>query len=354
MIDTWTSFRELYAATRRAARGKRRRASVARTLFYLEPTVLELQRRLRAGTWTPGASTNHVIHDGKTRTITVAPFVDRIVHQALCSAIGPLLDRSLIHHTYACRVGLGTHAALRTATAWARTYPWFAHLDVVKFFPTIDHALLLAQLARDIPCPATLEICRLIVVHGSRSIVPVRFHFPGDDLFTPLSRSVGLPIGNLTSQHFANRFLSPIDHRATDRRKIHAYLRYMDDVVLFGTSKAEVEDHTLALQDAFDRQRMRLHPWRVRRTREGVNFVGFRILPEEIRVRRTTVVRALRRLTALSTVHRGSPEQTEALLRSLRATLAHWEHADSYRLRTQLLTKMELLYDSSKPDEDEE
>ncbi len=137
-----------------------------------------------------------------------APFTDRIVHQALAAEIGPVLDRHLIDHSYACRRGKGTHAALRQAKRWARENPFFLHLDVAKFFPTLDHETLLRMLARDIRCSKTFSLCERIVSEGTFDAV--RWHFPGDSLFAPLTRGVGLPIGNLTSQHFANRYLSPI------------------------------------------------------------------------------------------------------------------------------------------------
>ena len=258
MIQHWTELGSLWNAARRAARGKRHRPSVAKVLFDLEGTVLRLRRELRDGTWQPGIPQAHAIRDPKPRIIHAAPFADRIVHQALCAAIGPLLDRGLIEHSYACRVGKGTHAALRQARLWARSYSHFVHLDVVKFFPSLDHAILLAQLERVIPCEATRAICERIVQAWRGP--GVRFYFPGDDLFTPYGRTVGLPIGNLTSQHFANRYLSPVDHRAKDRLRIRPYLRYMDDMLFFGNDRSQLQDWAHELEDACYRQRARLHP----------------------------------------------------------------------------------------------
>lgn len=338
LFERWTSVRSLWAASLRAARGKRHRQSVARTLFDLEPTVLALEDELRSGAWIPGASTTRTVRDPKPRLIHINPFRDRIVHQALCHAIGPRLERGLIADTYACRKGLGTHAALRRATAWARSYPFFVHLDVRKLFPTIDHALLLEQLERDVRCERTLAVVRLILKAGTRGLEHVRFHFAGDDLFSPLERQVGLPIGSLTSQHFANRFLSPLDHRARDRLRIRPYLRYMDDMLVFGHQQAEVAAHALDLEERAARLRLRLHPWQVRPTRAGVSFLGFRILPHELRVRRSSVARAERRLA--EQLREGD---SDAFTQSLRAVFAHWAHGDTHRLRTRLLRRLGLL-----------
>ncbi|MBI4705672.1 MAG: RNA-directed DNA polymerase [Deltaproteobacteria bacterium] len=347
-FERWTSVRSLWAAARRAARGKRHRGSVARVLFDLEAVVLRLERSLRDGSWRPGRPRAHLVRDPKSRLIHAAPFEDRIVHQALCAYVGPLLDRHLVADSFACRTGLGTHAALRRAERWARGYRFFVHLDVCQMFPSVDHAILLALLARDIPCERTLEVCARILEAGAAELEPVRFHFPGDDLFSPLGRAVGLPIGNLTSQHFANRFLSPLDHRAKDRLRIRAYLRYMDDMLLFADEREPLAGWATELERAAERIRLRLHPWQVRPTRVGVTFLGFRILPDCTRVKRSSVARAVRKLE-----HRLAEADPDRFAASLRSVFAHWEHVDTYRLRTKVLRELGLLAGDVLLDDDE-
>lgn len=348
MADTelflrWTSFRELWAASLRAARGKRRRGNVAQALLFRESVLLDLHDRLRDGSWRPGGARQHTIDDGKRRVISAAPFPDRIVHQALCATLGPLLDRHLIPHTYACRVGLGTHAALRQARLWTGSYRYVLHLDVEKYFPSIDHTILWAQLERDLRCPRTLEVCRLILAAGLQGISSHRVHFPGDDLFSPQDRAVGLPIGNLTSQHFANRYLSPVDHRAKDRLRIRPYLRYMDDMLLFSDDKEQLRAWGHQLEEACWKQRLRLHPWQVRPCKGGVGWLGFRLFPGLVRVKSVAVKRALHRLESLKEQASSSPEAQARFWASLQATLAHFKHADSWRLRTQVLRRLGVL-----------
>ncbi len=320
----------------RAARGKRHRTSVARIMFDLERVLLELEESLQAERWVPGPQRSRLVHDPKERRIHIAPFEDRIVHQALCAEIGPLLERSLIGDTYACRVGRGTHAALHRATGWARFYRYFVHLDVRKLFPAIDHSILFAQLERDVRCAKTLNVIEKILAAGRDADAP-RFHFPGDDLWTPATRALGLPIGSLTSQHFANRFLSPMDHRAKDRLRIRPYLRYMDDMLLFANDREELAGWARSLEEQAWKLHLRLHPWEVRPTREGVNFLGFRILPTEVRVRRTSVNRARANLK------RAREANDTRFPDRLRAVFAHWAHGDTFRLRTQVLRDLGLL-----------
>jgi hypothetical protein len=345
LFEHLSSVRELWAAARRAARGKRGRPSVAQALFHLEGLVLHLHDRLRDGSWRPGKPTQHVVHDGKRRVISAAPFADRVVHQALCATIGPLLDRHLIDHTYACRVGRGTHAALRQARLWTGHYRYALLLDAQKFFPSVDHAILLAQLERDLRCPRTLEVCRLILAEGARVVSPARFHFPGDTLFAPHDRAIGLPIGSLTSQHFANRFLSPVDHRAKDRLRIRPYLRYMDNMLLFSDDRQQLIDWGHELEAACWRQRLRLHPWQVQPTSGGIGWLGFRLFPGLVRVKAVPVRRAIRRLRELVRQARRDPARWPLAIASLQATLAHWRHADTWRLRTGLLRDLDLYHD---------
>jgi RNA-directed DNA polymerase len=334
-FQRWTSLSELWAAAQRAARGKRHRATVARFLFDREAEVIALQHALRSQTWRPGKLAFRDIRDPKPRVISVAPFADRVVHQALCAYAGPL-ERSLVHDTYACREGRGTHAALRRATAWARGFSHFVHLDVRKLFPSIDHGILLKQLMRAVPCRLTLKVIEDILAAGEDRL-SVRFHFPGDDLLAPGMRPQGLPIGSLTSQHFANSFLSPIDHLVKDRLQARGYLRYMDDMLVFGDDPSVVRRWAEAIEARALALRLRLHPWEVRPTRSGVNVLGFRILPTEVRIRRSSVARAERLLA------RAAATGDLRFGERLRAVFAHWSHADSYRLRTNLLERLNLL-----------
>jgi hypothetical protein len=328
------SLRALYAAAMRAARGKRKRASVARFLLELEPALCTLRDELLAGDWRPGLPRLLAVHDPKPRTISVAPFRDRVVHQALAAVVAPRIERRLVTDTYACRPGFGTHAALARARAWARTYRWCVHLDVAKFFPSIDHATVSGQLAADHPEPWVHTLCGIIL---TTSVCERRhWHFAGDDLLTPLGRAVGLPLGNLTSQLWANRYLDPVDHLIKDRLRLRPYLRYMDDMLLFHDDRATLEQLAHAVERECHALRLRLHPWQVVPTRAGVGIVGYRIGPDQVRVRRSTVARAERRLRAAA----GDPE--EAFRERLVATFAHWAFADTWRLRERTLERLGL------------
>jgi hypothetical protein len=193
--DQTFSFEALWAATGRAMRGKRHRDAVARFRLTLEDHLLALRDALRAGTWTPSRPRLMQVFDPKPRTISVLPFGDRVVHQCLDAVYAPLVERRMIRDSYACRVGAGAHAAARRARDWSRTWRWCAHLDVARYFPSIDHAIVRAQLAQDVPDAWLRAVLHDILDAGVCEAQ--RWHHPGDDLFTPYTRAVGLPLGSL-------------------------------------------------------------------------------------------------------------------------------------------------------------
>lgn len=132
--QTIVSFANLCRAAKNAVRGKRSVQGAARFLAQLEPEVLQLQRALVTGLWQPGRPVTFDIRDPKVRTITAAPFRDRVVHHALIDVLEPGLDAALLPCTFACRRGYGQHRALQHAQRLVRRHGWFSKLDVAKFF----------------------------------------------------------------------------------------------------------------------------------------------------------------------------------------------------------------------------
>ena len=206
------AFDNLLSAFSKARRGKRNRAEVARFTLDLEPNLFALQRDLESGCYRPGAYRLFTIYERKPRLIAAAPFRDRVVHHALMNVIEPPLDRTFIHDCYACRRGKGAHAAVDRYQAWARRYGYALKLDVQQYFPSIDHGLLKEKLAQRIKDPLVLDLLGRIIDGGPESACTALHSFPGDDLLTPLERRRGIPIGNLTSQFFANLYLDRFDH----------------------------------------------------------------------------------------------------------------------------------------------
>jgi len=256
------SFANLLDAAQKAAKGKRERPNVISFFSRLEENLWDLRRELTERTYRPGRYATFSIYRPKPRMISAAPFRDRVVHHALINVIGPPLERSFIHDSYANRVGKGTHLAIRRFQWFQRRYDYVLKCDIRKYFPSIDHEILKDSLHRRIADPGALWLIDLII-DASNEQESVCDYFPGDDLLTPATRRRGLPIGNLTSQFFANLHLNPFDHFVKEHLACKAYLRYVDDFALFSNSKRQLRSWRTAVASYLQSYRLKLHSKRV-------------------------------------------------------------------------------------------
>ena len=334
------NFENLYRAYRLARRGKRDRASVADFEFNLESNLLRLQEELQTHAYRPGGYHNFYIFEPKRRLVSAAPFRDRVVHHALCQVIEPIWERRFIHHSYACRVGKGTHAALDQAQSWIRQYGYVFHGDIVKYFPSIDHQFLFKMIARKIADRQTLGLISTILDSGAGIQTAERplLYFPGDDLFAAL-RPTGLPIGNLTSQFWANVYLHELDLFVKQELRVPAYLRYMDDFVLFSDEKAQLHAWKTAIRDFLGaRLRLLLHDTKsvIQPTRIGLDFCGFVLFPTHRRIRRSSIRRFVHRFRSQREAYRAGKLSLEEMTISVQCWVAHAAHGSTWRLRSKL------------------
>jgi RNA-directed DNA polymerase len=234
----------------------------------MEPECLRLEPELKNGSYRPGRYRDIVVRDPKRRVVSAAPFRDRVVHHALCAVLEPIFERGFIFDSDANRVGKGTHRAVARYEHFRDQHrgglAWVLPTDIWRCFPAVDHAILLGCTARRVACPQTLALCRTIVA-GSNAQEPVEHCFPGDDLCTPFERRRGLPLGNLTSQFFANVYLDALDHWATEVLR-QPYLRYVDDIAAFARTEAELLDAQARMAQWLEGWRLRLHPGSLERS----------------------------------------------------------------------------------------
>ncbi len=342
------AFDNLYHAFRQARRGKRGREAVASFEFDLESNLLRLQEELQAKTYQPGVYHNFTIFEPKKRLVSAAPFPDRVVHHALCRVIEPIWEPRFIHHSYACRFGKGAHAALDQAQAWVRQFRYAFHGDIVKYFPSIDHQTLKGLLRRRIADPDTSWLIERIIDSGAgiQAGETPQVLFPQDDPSTgsgeglfALLRPCGLPIGNLTSQFWANVYLHELDMYVKQELKCRAYQRYMDDFVLFSDDKAQLHEWKMSIANFLgSRLRLLLHSRKsmVFPTRVGLDFCGFVLFPSHRRLRRSGLRRFVRRFRQQREAYHNGELSLEKLTTSLQSWIAHAEHGDTWRLRRRL------------------
>jgi len=341
LFEAICAFGNLLLAARKAQRGKRFTRTVAAFNHRLESELLTLREELRSHTYLPGVSRQFTICDSKPRLITAAPYRDRVVHHAICNIIEPIFERTFISDSYACRKGKGTHTAVNRLTSAIRRNNYVLQCDIRKYFPSIDHDILKALLRRKIACPQSLWLLDLII-DSSPPQEETLCYYPGDDLFTPYRRQRGLPIGNQTSQFFANVYLDPLDHFLKETLRVREYLRYCDDFLLLAPDKATLWQLKGAIDDFLaSRLRLTLHPTKqwVRPVSAGVDFLGYRVFPTHRRLLRASGYRLQRNLRAMQRTYRRGGVSPGTITQRIAAWIGHARHADTYRLRTALLGK---------------
>ncbi|MEJ1374698.1 MAG: reverse transcriptase domain-containing protein [Candidatus Sedimenticola sp. (ex Thyasira tokunagai)] len=330
-----TAWGNLLSAYHGAGKGKRSRGEVAAFEYRLEEHLLGLQTSLLEGTWRPGGYHSFLIHDPKQRLISAAPFADRVVHHALCNIIEPDFERSFVEESFANRKGKGNHSAIALAQRHARRYPYVLSLDIRKFFPNIDHAVLFSLLSGKIEDRRVLRLIQLILDSGDGIFndASTGTLFPGDDLLDLLWPR-GLPIGNLTSQFWANVYLNPLDHFIKRELRCKGYVRYVDDLLLFADDKAQLWEWRQRLVERLSRYRLVFHSGsHPRPVNEGFGFLGFMLFPERRRVKKRKGFQYQRKLVDLVSGYQQGSVTGEELLDSVMAWNNHLSYGNTVGLR---------------------
>lgn len=314
----------LRLASWKAAKGKRYAAGVLAFQSDLDRNLLRLRQQILSGAVEVGNYHYFKVYEPKERQICASAFPEQVLHHALMNVCDARFERALIADSFASRKGKGTYAALDRAKYFTWANPWFLKLDVRKFFESVHHDVLKNQLARLFREERLLGIfCRII---DSYAASPDR----------------GLPIGNLTSQYFANHYLSGLDHFIKERLGMRAYVRYMDDLVLWHTDKEVLKDaHAAIAEFVLDRLRCDLKPALLNRSQRGLPFLGYRVFPYQVRLLQKSKQRYIRKTRQVHEFH-GSGLWTEPACQVRVAGLvAFTRHADARGFRKTVLSRLE-------------
>ena len=335
----------LLAAWRRARRGKRRRPDVARFEIDAERHLVVLRDEISSRRYRPGPYAVFTLREPVTRSIAALGFRDRVVQHYVMATLAPRIERSLVPQTWACLPKRGSHRALGWAAVQCRRHRWCLRLDVRKFFPSVDHAvlrgLLSAVVARDEP--SLRWLCDVFLDHPG-PFERSRLWFAGDDLFAAL-RPRGLPIGNLTSQWWANLMLSPLDHLLANHLGVRDFARYMDDVVVFDDDRARLERIWRAWADGAEALRLRAHPVKcgIAATRDGFGFLGFRLRRTDdgvaVRLADASIERFRQRMAGLVLLYEAGAVDASVVRSHVAAWLGHAKHGHTRGLCEQVLAE---------------
>lgn len=289
LFDQICDIQNLHEAYYKASKSKRLSAEVMIFNQNYEQNLENLRCSLIEGSYRHGKYRQFTIIDPKERIISAAPFADRIVHHAVINVLEPVFERQFIFHTYACRSGKGTHAAARYAFKKAKSCKYFLKLDVRKYFDSINHSIL-----KNFLCRIIKGSCCLTLLFGVIDTYCVNQNEVN------VSDKKGLPIGNLTSQFFANFYLSSLDHFVLEHLKPCGYVRYMDDIVVFENSKENLKSIFAAIQGfCSENLKLLLKTPVFGLCKNGVPFLGWNISSEKITVLKSTRSRMKSKLSQI-------------------------------------------------------
>ncbi len=296
---------------------------------FLEDNLFELHQSLKAKTYQHGGYKSFYIRDPKVRHISKACVRDRVVHHLVSNVLERIFDPTFYVHSYSCRKNKGTHKAIESFVKLARkasknnTSPLFVlKCDVKKFFASVDHEILYRLLDRRIFDEDFLWLLREII-----------------NSFSIDAQERGMPIGNLTSQFFANIYLDPFDRFIKHDLKIEYYIRYADDFIILSDNKEYLEKLIVNLEHFLEFElKLFLHPHKIsiRDYYLGIDFLGYIVFPNFVLPRTKTKKRLFRKIHKKVELYKMSKITAESLSQSIQSYLGYLTHANAYKLSQQL------------------
>lgn len=332
----------LLLAYRKARRGKRHQAEIQRFTFNLEYELCAIRQNLRQHHYVPGGFRQFCVCDNKRRVISAAPFRDRVVQHALMTKIEPELDKLFIADSYASRKQKGVHAAVRRYQHLANRYSYALKIDIRRYFDSIDHRLLKQKLDAMITDADVFWLLNVIIDSSPKPSNPLVFVAVNDDLVDCAMRTIGLPLGNLTSQFFGNIYLNDLDQFVKQQLKIPAYLRYVDDMILLANSKKQLWDWCKEIEYFLAGERLTIHPNKklLVPVNEGLDVLGYRVFPSLTRLSRGSGYKFRRKLHSFARAYAENRMELEDIQPHVAGWLGHARQADSQKLCSAIFSEV--------------
>jgi len=339
------SIENLKLAFRKAKKRKSLKYYVIEFEKNLDQELLKLKSELEFLAYEPKSLKRFIIRDPKTRTIHASAFRDRIVHHALINIIGPIFEKSFIHDSYASRPGKGTHKTVQRFDQFKRKVSGNGKLvgnplninsvvgyvlkaDVRRYFDTVDHEILIEIVSRKIKDEKVIWLIRQILNNFDAKI-----------------EGKGMPLGNFTSQFFANVYLNDLDRFVKQQLRIKYYIRYVDDFVILNRQKEILEYYKNEIGTfLLENLKLELHPdkSKILPLRDGITFLGYRIFYHHKLLRKSNLRKFYKTLKGkLLLVESKSLSRVE-LLESLQGWFGYAMHANTYGLRCKALEAFKL------------
>lgn len=323
LMESIADFDNIYLAYYKASRGKHGKSEVIHFGKHLDNNIQRLRHQLLSGEVEVGSYRYFSIFDPKKRLICAASFPERVMHHAVMNVCHTCFERNLISDTYATRIGKGTYEAIGKAMKAMSRYQYVAKLDVRKYFDNISHEVLKTKLRKMFKDKALLSLFDAII-----------------DSYSTIEGK-GVPIGNLTSQYFANFYLSEMDHYAKEVLHIPVYLRYMDDILFFGDDKETVNSQANVLGLMIRPLELEFKPPVVVKTEVGVSFLGYHLRRHRFTLNVRSRNRLRKKLATYNVMYENGKWNETEYNAHLQPLLAFAEKAYSKRLRRRLVAAIE-------------
>lgn len=341
LFDEICSFDNLMLAFRMARKTRRKREEVMRFEFDLEHNILELQEELLNGTYRTGKYVKFFVYDPKKRLIMALPFRDRVVQWAIYQVVNPIFEARYISTSYACRVGYGAHRSIKKLQSYLRRESletgkcFVLKLDISKYFYRVNHLVLMQELCRYLKDSRLLTLLHQIIYSKEK------FGVECDDNTFDGRRigNIGMPIGNLTSQMFANLYLNRLDHFCKFNLKVRSYIRYMDDIVIVSATKGELRKYWKICNN-FVQKVLYLNlnnKSLIKTINQGFDFCGYKIWKSRISMRKKSALRMKHRLKLLRKLFKYGEIKVEDYTSSLVSYLGALKHCSYDGLKLSIL-----------------
>lgn len=317
--------KNIFLAWDEFVRGKRQKTDVQKFGRFLEDNLFDLQKSLQDKTYRHHGYHEFYVRDPKIRHIHKACVKDRIVHHLVGKILEEVFEPTFYVHSYSCRKNKGTHKAIKTLVKMTRKASknnsstlFVLKCDIKKYFASVDHDILIKLIKKRINDNNFIMLVLIII----------------NSFNTKNCFGKGMPIGNLTSQFFANIYLDPLDKYIKHKLKVKYYLRYADDFILLSNDKNELNDLLTKIEKYLNNElKLVLHPFKIeiRDYYLGIDFLGYIIFPNYIIPRTKTKKRIFKKLN-----------EEKMFNQRLQSYLGYLSHCNGYKL-AQRLKNMEII-----------
>jgi len=285
------SYKNLELAYKKARKGKTAKLYVLEFEKSLKENLLTLQSELLFHTYKPKPLKTFILRDPKTRKISKSDFRDRVIHHALCNIIEPIFEKTFIYDSYANRIGKGTQKAIERFDTFKRKASknntrtaFVLKCDIKKYFDNVDHNILIKIIDEKVKDKRVIWLVKTILQNHHAQ-----------------KEGKGMPLGNLTSQFFANVYLNELDQFVKHELKMKYYIRYVDDFVIFHDSRLRLEEYRMKIDDFLQKRLdLTLHPEKSKISfiKQGIQFLGFRIFYHHKLLKKNNVRSVIRKISS--------------------------------------------------------